>query len=123
METEKGKSINADNYVGLKTTITSARIEQMKFGAVIRLISEIIPLKDGDELRDGKDLRASKILGLGTSEISGKYIIIEDSNLDKFLKSKKIKIENDYELGDNVQELLKVPVVIQKTEDGYLEIA
>jgi len=95
----------------------------MKFGAVVRLISESIPLKEGDEIKDDKELRASKILGIQTSETDGAFVVTVGSNLDKFLKEKGIVIEKDYQMGDNIEELIGTPVIIQKTEDGYLEIA
>ena len=123
MESEKGKSINADNYVGMKTEIESAKIETMKHGAVIRVMSKEIKLKEGDELQEGKQLRASKILGLGVSETTGSLIVILESKLAKFLTSKNVEIKGDYVTGDDVKELVGLPVVIQKTDDGYLEIA
>lgn len=122
MRTEKGKTINADNYVGGKTKIESARIEEMKHGAVIRLASEVLEFKGEDELPDGKELRASRIFGLGKSETDGSLIVIKDSKLEKFLKQKNVSIEKDYELGDSVEELIGIPCIIQKTDDGYLDL-
>lgn len=123
MRTEKGKSINPDQYVGDKVKIESARIEEMKFGAVVRVESEPLKFKGDDELPEGKSLRASRILGIGKSEKDGSLVIIENSKLEKFLKSKRVVIEREYELGENIEELMGVECVVQKTEDGFLELA
>jgi len=123
MRTEKGKSINADNYVGDKTTIAWAKIEQMKHGEVLRLMSEPLEFKGDDQLPEGKELRASRIFGLGKSENDGALIIIENSKLEKFLKTKKVDIKKDYGLGDTIEELVGVSCIVQKTEDGFLELA
>lgn len=123
MKTEKGKRINADNYVGDKTKIASARIEQMKFGTVVRIESEELEFKGEDELPDGKTLRASKIFGIAKSESDESLVIIEGSKFDKFLSEKNIKVEKDYSIGDSIEELKGVAVIVQKTEDGFLDIA
>jgi len=123
MRKEKGKSIDAEQYVGEKTKIASARIEEMKHGAVVRVASDVVAFKGDDQLPEGKELRASRILGLGKSEKDGSLIIIEGSKLDKFLKQKQVEIVKDYELGDNIEELVGVACIVQKTEDGFLELA
>jgi hypothetical protein len=122
METIKGNSITASNYVGDKTKIESAKIERMRHGEVVRILSEKIAFKGDDKLPEDKDLRASKLLGLGQTE-TGELAVIESSKMDKFLKEKNIKIENDYSLGDNIKELIGVECTIQKTDDGFLELA
>lgn len=123
MRKEKGKSIDGLKYVGDKTKIESARVEEMKHGAVVRLVSEEIPFKDGDELPEEKTLRASKIFGINKSDEDGKLVIIEGSKLDKFLAVKQVEITKDYELGDNIEELIGINCVVQKNEDGFLELA
>jgi hypothetical protein len=94
----------------------------MKHGAVIRLETEPIPLAEGDSLVKGT-LKASKLLGLGVSEEDGSLVIIEGSNLDKFLRARNISLQGDYSVGDDIPELCGLPCVVQKTETGYLEIA
>lgn len=123
MRKEKGKTIKADQYVGDKTTIASAKIETMKHGDVIRLTSDEIKFKGDDSLPEEKTLRASRIFGLGKSEDDGKHIVIEDSKLDKFLIEKKVVIKGDYDVGDSVKELVGVDCIIQKNDDGFLELS
>lgn len=122
MRIQKGKTINPDNYVGMRVKIDSARIETMKFGPIIRLLSEVIPFKGDDKLTEDKSLRASKILGLGQDD-NGELFVIEDSKAHKFFLSKKIVIKTDYKIGDNINELIGVQCIVQKTEDGFLELS
>lgn len=122
METKKGKSINAENYVGHKTRIAYAKLEEMKFGAVIKVMSEVIPFQSDDELPEGKELRASILFSVAKDE-DEKYFIFEGSRLDKFLQKKGIRITNDYNLGDTITELVGVQCVVQQNNDGYLELA
>jgi hypothetical protein len=122
MRHEKGKSIDVDQYVGKKVKIEGAEITEMRHGVVIKLTSEVIQFLGGDELPEGKSLRASKILGLGVSEQDGSFVIIDDSKLDKFLRSKKVTIKGEYAIGDMVHELIGVQCVVQKTETGFLDL-
>lgn len=122
MKTEKGKSIDAVKYVGDKTKIESARIEKMKHGEVVKIVSEEVPFKAEDSLPEDKKLHASAIFGLQRNEAE-ELIIIQDGKFDKFLKAKQIEITETYEVGDNIKELLGVECVIQKNADGFLELA
>lgn len=123
MRTEKGKSINADNYVGVKTEIEFASIEAMKFGAVIKAVSKPIEFKGDDSLPGDQILRATKIFSLGISEVDGSFIVLENSKLDKFLADKKVKITGEYKVGERIREMEGIKCIVQKTETGFLELA
>lgn len=127
MQIEETKKLDVTKYVGEKTKIAYACVEEGKHGRFIKVESEEIPFKEGDTLPERTGLRASVLLGLVLNEETGEYTIIKDSKAHKFLTAKGVKDKEIAELtgekGELVACLIGKDVVCQKNEKGYLEIA
>lgn len=117
--------LDVTKYVGTKAEIVSAEVINSKFGAVIKVETNPIKLIDGDKLPEGKLLTGSTVLGL--IERNGKFVIGIDSKADKFLQGHNVNIEkdisDDLKVGDRIKVLDGKPVVLQKNNNGFLEIA
>lgn len=124
MKREKMPKLDVTKYVGDKGNIIDARYVNTKHGEAIKVTGEVVQLKDGDTLPEGKTLEPSRIFGLSKNEM-GEIVIAEDGILDKFLSEKGIKTDDmpEFELNKEIEVLLGKPYVIQKNDKGYLTIA
>lgn len=124
MERKETEKIDVTKYVGTQTEIVLAQYKTLKYGKVIFLQTAVIPLKDGDKLPNDSELTATKILSLFEDKDGNAFIGI-DSKTDKFLKVKKINVENlpEFEDGLKIPEIERIKVICQKNESGFLEIA
>jgi hypothetical protein len=122
MERKELKAIDADNYLGETVQIISARYINSKFGSAVKMTSNVIPLKEGDSLPDGKVLTASRIFSLGVED--DEVFVPIDGQLDVFLKSKKIRADSlpEFEVDTEIPALLGVKCKVQKNKKGYLEL-
>jgi len=126
MPRKETKKLDVTKYVGTKTKIEKASVEMSKYGRVLKIESEPIPLKDGDKLPKDAKLTASVILGI-VCDADNNYYIGIDTRADKWLLSHGLT-ENDINVislnvGDVVKQLIGKEVVCQKNENGFLEIA
>ena len=122
MERMKLGSIEAEQYIGEKTSIEKAYFITTDFGPAVKIESTPITLKGDDKLAEGKELRASNIFSLG--EVNGKVVVPEDGNLDNFMKKKKVDIAEMPEFVENedIPCLIAVDTVVQVNKKGYLEM-
>lgn len=126
MKRQELEKFDVTKYVGTKAQIVVAEVRSGKYGEVIFLQTNPIPLKDGDKLPDGKQLSASIMLGLHKAD-NGELVVGVDSKTDKWLKGKGINVEKDFPdtvaVGTELKALLGKQVTCQKNENGFLEIA
>lgn len=116
--------LDVSKYIGTETKIVSATVESMQYGAVLKLQTAPIELKDGDRLPEGKQLTASILLSL--IEKDNKLTVGIDTKADKWFKKHKVNIAKLPEVkpGDRVTMLEGMTVKVQENiKTGYLEIA
>jgi len=126
MKRQEMPKLDVSEYVGEKTTIQKAEIQQQKYGIVAYFESDIIPFKDGDSLPDDKPLKASKMFKIFEDK-DGILFVGIDSSFDKFCASKGIDSEKDLPEKITVGTVLKAfigkPVKVQMQKNGnFLEI-
>jgi len=124
MEVEEIKTINPDNYIGKDVDVVQAIYMETQYGPALKVISEVIPLVEGDSLPDDKVLTASKIFGL-SKNAAGEIVIAKDGFLHNFLQAKNIDPKDmpKYEENLEVKKLLGIKCKVQKNKKGYLDIA
>jgi len=126
MKREETKKFDVNPYVGEKSKIVKAEIISGKFGEVMYIETDTIPLKGDDTLPDDKKLRASIMLGVQKND-DGELTIGIDTKADKWLKSHGVDVEKDLPekvvVGTQLKVLIGKEVTAQKNENGFLEIA
>ncbi len=117
--------IDVDKYVNDKAQIVSAEVVKLKFGTVIKVLTNPLELKGDDKLPEGRHLTGSILLGLVDSD-EGLAIGI-DGKSEKWLIAHGVDvtkdIPDDLKIGDQCKALLGKDVVVQKNTGGFLEIA
>lgn len=125
MKTVEMPKLDITPYVGTKTEIADAQVINAKFGKAIKVETAVIPLQGNDKLPEGKNLKASVILGLVELE-SGELAIGKDTKADLFCKNHKIDVSvipDGITVGSVLSCFIGKKVVCQKNEAGYLTIA
>ena len=124
MKSEKLEKLDVTKYVGTETAVNKAEFRELKHGKCIMLETAPIPLKDGDTLPDGAELKGSIILPLHENK-DNEIIIGEDTKTDKFIKAKGLSVADvpDYEQDSTIEMFIGLKVIVQKNDRGFLEIA
>lgn len=126
MKRQESKGLDITKYIGEKTKIAYAEVVNMQYGLCLKAVTEPIPFKEGDELPEGKELRASKLISFAEQE--GNLVIITGSKGDQWLQGKGVTDDELEKLTPKEGETLtclsgKKVTVQKKGETNFLEIA
>lgn len=124
METRKVSSITPEHYIGQDVEVAEAKFLMLK-GPVIQLKSGVIALKENDKLPEGKELTASKLIGLKEDPSDKKVVLPEGGKGLEFFKGKGIDTSKipDFVEGATIDVLIGMKCVVQKNEKtNYLDL-